>query len=73
MNMIHIGTAQASAPSSQESVGDTAPAKGDPFIIAQLLRALSYRRQLPAFSRGQMVWDFDLGKVRIADARDPAA
>lgn len=41
-------------------------AKGDPEIIRQLRRVLSYGRRLPAFSRGQMIWDFDLGKVRIA-------
>lgn len=40
--------------------------KGDPEIVGRLLEALSCMRQLPAFSRGQMYYDFDLGKVRIA-------
>lgn len=40
--------------------------KGDPEIVRQLRLALRYRRKLPAFSRGQLIWDFDLGKVRIA-------
>lgn len=49
------------APTSQPNT------KGDPEIIQRLREALGYRRQLPVFSRGRMYFDFDLGKVRVAD------
>ena len=44
--------------------------KGNPEIIRALRVALELRGQHPAFKRGRMYWDFDLGKVCIADAAE---
>ena len=64
-DMDHRATAPASAPIGQAAAGDASPiAKGDPEIMRRLLKALSYRRNLPAFSRRKMVYDFDLGRVK---------
>lgn len=71
--MVHIDTEQSSAPSSQETSANAPPAKGDAWIMAQLRQVLSYRRALPAFSHGQIFYDYNLGKVRIAEAPNPAA
>ena len=63
----HRTSESASASSGQAAAEDDLPvAKGDPEIMRRLLKALSYRRNLPAFSRRKMVYDFDLGKVRVA-------
>lgn len=58
--MVQATTADAAQPR------DHLNTKGDAEIIRQLQRALDYRRRLPAFARGQMIWDFDLGKVRVS-------
>lgn len=41
--------------------------KGDPWIIAQLKEALRRNRDNdnPNLKRGRMVFDFDLGRIRI--------
>ncbi|MFT4117481.1 hypothetical protein [Bradyrhizobium sp.] len=41
--------------------------KGDAVIIHNLRIALDRRRadDVPAFNRGRMIFDFELGKVRI--------
>lgn len=57
-------------PQSNTGVAPDAPpinTKGDREIIGRLRKALGYQRELPAFSRGQMYYDFERGKVRIAD------
>lgn len=40
----------------------------DPEIIRRLKAIRRFEGELPAFRRGQIVYDFDAGKVRIAFA-----
>lgn len=64
--MVHLTSEDTPASVSQASLPpDAAPAKGDPYIMHCLRVALGYKRKLPAFARGQIHYDFDLGKVMI--------
>jgi hypothetical protein len=52
------------------------PSGCDLRIVGELDRVRQVREQLgelPAFRRGQMYFDFDLGKVRIGPAKGGAA
>lgn len=42
-------------------------AQPDPAIIHRLFEAMELRSKLPAFRRGRMYFDFETGKVRIAE------
>jgi hypothetical protein len=44
----------------------------DPDIVRSLLKIRQSTGPLPAFNRGQMFYDFDLGKVRVAAAPSSA-
>jgi hypothetical protein len=69
--MDHRTTEPASAVIGHPAAEDAAPiAKGDPEIMLRLAEALSYRRALPAFSRGRMFYDFKCDRVRIAPHKD---
>lgn len=49
---------------------------GDPWIASQLERVRLLRRllgDLPAFRRGQMYFDFDVNRVRVAPVKGGGA